>query len=109
MAISITTHPTLQMSALRPWPLSLITSGAIQCGVPRTLRRRRNAREEASVADSSNSEFPSPPRRSSAVALPKSASLTTPLAAISTFAPLTSLCTMPLAWIYANAASICLE
>ena len=32
--ISITVQPTLQMSTFLPWPCCLITSGAIQYGVP---------------------------------------------------------------------------
>ena len=34
VAISMTVHPTDQMSAARPCPVCLITSGAIQYGVP---------------------------------------------------------------------------
>jgi hypothetical protein len=37
VAISITTQPSDQISAGRPWPVCLITSGAIQYGVPRML------------------------------------------------------------------------
>ena len=36
VAISNTVQPTLQMSDLKPWPVSMITSGAIQYGVPVT-------------------------------------------------------------------------
>ena len=37
MAISMTVHPTDQMSAALPTPVWWMTSGAIQCGVPLML------------------------------------------------------------------------
>lgn len=41
VVISITVQPTLHMSACRPWRICLITSGAIQSGVP--YRQSKNS------------------------------------------------------------------
>ena len=76
MAISSTVQPTLHMSACRPCPVCLITSGAIQYGVPLMLRW------PPSVVTIS----------ASLLLAPKSASLITPLLSTRIFAPLMSRC-----------------
>jgi hypothetical protein len=68
--ISITVHPTLQMSEYRQWILFLITSGAIHCAVPIIT---------LSICSSESINLFEPP---------KSANFHTPLLSTNTFAPL---------------------
>jgi hypothetical protein len=88
----MTVHPTLQISAKRPWPVCLITSGAIQYPVPsNTLVSQKFAVFVIVVVlplSDWNFSFSIIPQIT--FALPKSASLHTPLLSTRTLAPFMS-------------------
>ena len=90
--ICSTVQPTLQMSAFRPCPVCVITSGAMKYGVPR--RDMLSLCRVASVP-------------LSCLLAPKSASLTVPLSSIRMLAPLMSLWTTRLACRKCNPWRIC--
>mmetsp|Transcript_6143 Transcript_6143/g.14823 ORF Transcript_6143/g.14823 Transcript_6143/m.14823 type:complete len:294 (+) Transcript_6143:792-1673(+) len=91
VAISMTVQPTDQMSAWRPWPVALITSGAIQYGVPLI-----DLYPESIVT-----------RFSIFFEAPKSASFTTPELSTRMLAPLMSLCMIWCLWRKSRPRRIC--
>mmetsp|Transcript_44568 Transcript_44568/g.140640 ORF Transcript_44568/g.140640 Transcript_44568/m.140640 type:complete len:272 (+) Transcript_44568:536-1351(+) len=93
VSIWITVQPTDQMSAFLPCPVCRITSGAMNCGVPRRLLRGFE---------------PPPVMLSRYLEELKSASLIMPSSVTRILPPLMSQCTTPLLWRNSRPMRICL-